>query len=171
MITRSCAALSSKKGPHKGFEIDARAENRRNPRSEDPAVWTGFLSVPSPAHPMRRWNNDDQSTDDFTSRLQGLWLPLITPFRDGELDEASLRRLVRHGLRGRPRRRLHSRGDVGRRHDAPRGRTGAAGDGDASANWRAAATACRSCSACPAPPPRGCWMRSMRRRPCRSTVI
>jgi 4-hydroxy-tetrahydrodipicolinate synthase len=27
---------------------------------------------------------------------QGLWLPLVTPFRDGELDEASLRRLVRH---------------------------------------------------------------------------
>lgn len=28
--------------------------------------------------------------------LQGLWLPLVTPFRDGALDEASLRRLVRH---------------------------------------------------------------------------
>jgi 4-hydroxy-tetrahydrodipicolinate synthase len=28
--------------------------------------------------------------------LHGLWLPLITPFRNGELDEASLRRLVRH---------------------------------------------------------------------------
>ncbi|WP_084112904.1 4-hydroxy-tetrahydrodipicolinate synthase family protein [Belnapia moabensis] len=26
----------------------------------------------------------------------GLWLPLVTPFRDNELDEASLRRLVRH---------------------------------------------------------------------------
>ncbi|MBK1661534.1 4-hydroxy-tetrahydrodipicolinate synthase [Paracraurococcus ruber] len=26
----------------------------------------------------------------------GLWLPLVTPFRDGVLDEASLRRLVRH---------------------------------------------------------------------------
>src|SRR6185436_14291143 len=38
----------------------------------------------------------DQTTSDLTSRLQGLWLPLITPFRDGELDEASLRRLVRH---------------------------------------------------------------------------
>jgi 4-hydroxy-tetrahydrodipicolinate synthase len=30
------------------------------------------------------------------ARLQGVWLPLITPFRDGELDETSLRRLVRH---------------------------------------------------------------------------
>lgn len=28
--------------------------------------------------------------------LQGIWLPLITPFRDGELDEASLRRMVVH---------------------------------------------------------------------------
>src|SRR5437899_559030 len=26
----------------------------------------------------------------------GLWLPLITPFRDGAVDEKSLRRLVRH---------------------------------------------------------------------------
>ena len=29
-------------------------------------------------------------------RLRGLWLPLVTPFRDGALDEFSLRRLVRH---------------------------------------------------------------------------
>ena len=42
----------------------------------------------------------DQSTDDLAPRLQGLWLPLITPFRDGELDEASLRRLVRHYAAG-----------------------------------------------------------------------
>jgi 4-hydroxy-tetrahydrodipicolinate synthase len=32
----------------------------------------------------------------MTLRLQGIWLPLVTPFRDGELDIASLRRLVRH---------------------------------------------------------------------------
>ena len=30
------------------------------------------------------------------SALHGLWLPLITPFRDGTFDEASLRRLVTH---------------------------------------------------------------------------
>ena len=30
------------------------------------------------------------------SRLHGLWLPLVTPFRHGEVDEASLRRLVQH---------------------------------------------------------------------------
>ena len=28
--------------------------------------------------------------------IEGLWLPLITPFRDGRLDEASLKRLLRH---------------------------------------------------------------------------
>src|SRR5436189_5390856 len=33
-------------------------------------------------------------------QLQGLWLPLVTPFRDGELHEPSLRRLVRHYAAG-----------------------------------------------------------------------
>jgi len=33
---------------------------------------------------------------DLRSRLQGLWLPLVTPFLDGELDDVSLRRLLRH---------------------------------------------------------------------------
>jgi 4-hydroxy-tetrahydrodipicolinate synthase len=35
-------------------------------------------------------------TTDLQGRLQGLWLPLVTPFRNGELDEPSLRRMVRH---------------------------------------------------------------------------
>jgi 4-hydroxy-tetrahydrodipicolinate synthase len=35
-------------------------------------------------------------TSGLRTSLHGLWLPLITPFRNGELDEASLRRLVRH---------------------------------------------------------------------------
>lgn len=30
------------------------------------------------------------------TRLDGIWLPLITPFKDGELDEAALTALVRH---------------------------------------------------------------------------
>jgi 4-hydroxy-tetrahydrodipicolinate synthase len=38
----------------------------------------------------------DLQTCDLRSRLRGLWLPLVTPFCDGELDEASLRRLARH---------------------------------------------------------------------------
>jgi 4-hydroxy-tetrahydrodipicolinate synthase len=39
---------------------------------------------------------NDFRSSDLRSRLHGLWLPLVTPFRNGELDEASLRRLVRH---------------------------------------------------------------------------
>jgi len=38
----------------------------------------------------------DLRASDLQASLHGLWLPLITPFRDGALDEASLRRLVRH---------------------------------------------------------------------------
>jgi 4-hydroxy-tetrahydrodipicolinate synthase len=38
----------------------------------------------------------DLRSSDLRSRLHGLWLPLVTPFRNGELDEPSLRRLVRH---------------------------------------------------------------------------
>jgi 4-hydroxy-tetrahydrodipicolinate synthase len=37
---------------------------------------------------------------DLRSQLQGLWLPLVTPFRDGELDETSLRRLAGHYAAG-----------------------------------------------------------------------
>ena len=38
----------------------------------------------------------DTRTSGLHSFLHGLWLPLITPFRDGILDENSLRRLLRH---------------------------------------------------------------------------
>jgi 4-hydroxy-tetrahydrodipicolinate synthase len=40
--------------------------------------------------------NADLQNSDLRNLLRGLWLPLVTPFRHGELDEASLRRLVRH---------------------------------------------------------------------------
>lgn len=33
---------------------------------------------------------------DLRTQLRGLWLPLVTPFRDGALDDVSLRGLVRH---------------------------------------------------------------------------
>ena len=33
------------------------------------------------------------------NRIRGLWLPLVTPFRDGALDETSLRRMARHYLK------------------------------------------------------------------------
>ena len=40
------------------------------------------------------------SNTDLAGRLHGLWLPLVTPFRNGELDEPSLRRMVRHYVNG-----------------------------------------------------------------------
>ena len=38
--------------------------------------------------------------NDLRQQLRGLWLPLVTPFRDGELDALSLRRLVRRYANG-----------------------------------------------------------------------
>jgi 4-hydroxy-tetrahydrodipicolinate synthase len=38
--------------------------------------------------------------NDLRTRLHGLWLPLVTPFRDGEIDSPSLQRLVRHYAAG-----------------------------------------------------------------------
>ena len=38
----------------------------------------------------------DIRSSGLRSFLHGLWLPLITPFRDGVVDKISLRRLVRH---------------------------------------------------------------------------
>jgi len=45
---------------------------------------------------MTELRTSDHRTADLRTRLHGLWLPLVTPFRDGALDEASLRRLARH---------------------------------------------------------------------------
>jgi 4-hydroxy-tetrahydrodipicolinate synthase len=45
---------------------------------------------------MTDLRSSDLRVSDLGACLHGLWLPLVTPFRDGELDEASLRRLVRH---------------------------------------------------------------------------
>jgi 4-hydroxy-tetrahydrodipicolinate synthase len=45
---------------------------------------------------MNDLRTSDPRTSGLRSFLHGLWLPLVTPFRNGELDEASLRRLVRH---------------------------------------------------------------------------
>jgi 4-hydroxy-tetrahydrodipicolinate synthase len=38
--------------------------------------------------------------NDLGNYLHGLWLPLVTPFRNGELDETSLRHLVAHYASG-----------------------------------------------------------------------
>jgi len=45
---------------------------------------------------MTDLRTSDLRTSELRASLRGLWLPLVTPFRNGELDEASLRRLVRH---------------------------------------------------------------------------
>lgn len=37
-----------------------------------------------------------RTTKAIRTRFSGVWLPLITPFRDGALDEPSLRKLLRH---------------------------------------------------------------------------
>ncbi len=45
---------------------------------------------------MTDLRSSDLRSSGLRTFLHGLWLPLVTPFRDGELDEASLRRLTRH---------------------------------------------------------------------------
>jgi len=45
---------------------------------------------------MTDLRSSDLRSSDLRSCLHSLWLPLVTPFLDGEFDEASLRRLVRH---------------------------------------------------------------------------
>lgn len=35
-------------------------------------------------------------SDSARSEVRGIWLPLVTPFKDGALDEVSLKRLMRH---------------------------------------------------------------------------
>jgi 4-hydroxy-tetrahydrodipicolinate synthase len=45
-------------------------------------------------------SDTDRASTGLRDQLQGLWLPLVTPFRDGAVDEASLRRLVEHYARG-----------------------------------------------------------------------
>ena len=55
-----------------------------------PPVSTGFFVVPSPAFTRRRFDANPNAIP------QGIWLPLVTPFKDGEFDELSARRLARH---------------------------------------------------------------------------
>src|ERR1700704_3025534 len=69
----------------------------QKPRREDGVFYWSRLRL---FKPSRRWTMTDQPTPTLQSGLQGLWLPLVTPFRNGELDESSLRRLVRHYASG-----------------------------------------------------------------------
>src|SRR3954471_11909398 len=68
---------------------------------KNPAVWTGFFDGTRLRQaPQGDGTMIDRQTTDLQNLLQGLWLPLVTPFRNGELDEASLRRMVRHYASG-----------------------------------------------------------------------
>ena len=75
------------------------------------------MCPPSQVFPEKEMEHDRLTG----THLHGLWLPLVTPFRDGALDETSLRRLTRH-YSGTGRRRLHPGRDLRRRHDAARRR-------------------------------------------------
>src|ERR1700744_5463929 len=60
----------------------------------NPAVQDGvFCCSVSGSNPPRRWTITPPDNAELRERLQGLGLPLVTPFRDGEIDEPSLRRL------------------------------------------------------------------------------
>src|SRR5260370_18330649 len=80
-----------KKLPFRGLEIDARDRLLAQTDPQNPAVWTGFFIVPSPAQNPR----GDGPMTDLRSSLHGLCLPLVTPFRDRELEESFMRRLAR----------------------------------------------------------------------------
>jgi 4-hydroxy-tetrahydrodipicolinate synthase len=54
-----------------------------------PPVWTGFFVSVS-------GYTGDKTMEIEQLGLRGIWLPLITPFNDGLVDEISLRRLVKH---------------------------------------------------------------------------
>src|SRR6185503_17419049 len=60
-------------------------------RSKTPPVWTGFF--------LSRSIGTTKEMGMNTTRLRGVWLPLVTPFRDGSLDETSLERMVRHYMK------------------------------------------------------------------------
>ncbi len=87
---------------------------------------------------------------DLRSSLHGLWLPLVTPFCNGELDEASLRRLVRH-YAALPVNGLVLAATTGESLTLEREET--------------------ERSACPAATPAHCWIRWTKRRRGRSTAI
>jgi 4-hydroxy-tetrahydrodipicolinate synthase len=72
-----------------------------------PSRTTTSRTMPSRTTTSQRNTNSRASTTspantglELRDRLQGLWLPLVTPFRDGEIDEPSLRRLVAHYAQG-----------------------------------------------------------------------
>src|SRR5690242_11071566 len=60
-----------------------------------PPVRTGPFLYPAPVPHRSGFKRRSRTMD----RLSGIWLPLITPFIDGEVDDSSLRRLVAHYMK------------------------------------------------------------------------
>src|ERR1700733_5168667 len=84
-----------KKPPFRGLRIGARDKHLVLTRSLNPRREVGFFA--SRLRPIRRWTMTEPfQSSGLRSQLNGLWLPLVTPFCDGVVDETSLRRLVRH---------------------------------------------------------------------------
>ena len=71
---------------------------RRPPNEESCVGRASGTATPHPGPPPQggRESHLETGGQDLSRPHAGLWLPLITPFRDGVLDENSLRRLVRH---------------------------------------------------------------------------
>ena len=112
---------------------------------------------------------NDIRSSGLRSRLHGLWLPLVTPFRNGELDEPSLRRLVRHYASGPVDGLiLAATSGEGLTLDmAELERIVALVRAEIADSGR---TLPVSVSACPAAAPQKCSIRSMKRHPGRSTA-
>ena len=93
------------------------------------------------------------------ARLSGIWLPLITPFVDGRLDEASLTRLATHYAHEQDRR-LHPRRHHRRRSGAGRCGDGARRRGCHRKRWHGASRCSSGCAAAI----RGGWSGGWQRR-------
>ena len=87
---------------------------------------------------------------NLQTHMHGLWLPLVTPFRDGRLDETSLRRLTRHyGAQAVDGFILGATSGEGMTPSSN------ASSPSSATRWRPAAARCRSASVSPARTPRG----------------
>src|SRR5690606_1159364 len=84
------SSRSRRSAPRGAPWIFARGKLQRHRIRLDPAGLDGVTFRSRLRYNRRRTMQASHPTPG------GLWLPLITPFRDGMLDEASLRRLVQH---------------------------------------------------------------------------
>jgi Dihydrodipicolinate synthetase family len=85
-----------KSPPSGDFRSTRAIDFSPKPILQNPAVWTGFFYCPVSGSSQGDGPMTELQSSDPRTLWHGLWLPLVTPFRDGALDETSLRRLVRH---------------------------------------------------------------------------